>query len=104
MSEIPIEINSASGLIAIGVLLLLNGVLAMAETALAASRTYPAIHSINPARINHSNESVKFQIRRPNGEFAAGAGFWFPELLGANPHGFDFKGTDRDERTPGGKT
>jgi len=103
MSEIPIEINSG-GLIAIGILLLLNGVLARAKAALPVSRTYPAIHSINPARIKHSNESVKFQIRRPNGEFAAGAGFWFPGLLGTIPHGFGFRDTDRDERAPGGKT
>src|SRR6266498_969546 len=38
MSEIPIEINFTSGLIAIGVLLLFNGVLAMAETALLSVR------------------------------------------------------------------
>ena len=38
MSEIPIEINLTSGLITIGILLLLNGVLAMAETALLSVR------------------------------------------------------------------
>jgi len=38
MSEIPIEINFTSGLITIGILLLLNGVLAMAETALLSVR------------------------------------------------------------------
>jgi putative hemolysin len=38
MSEIPIETNFSGGLIAIGVLLLLNGVLAMAETALLSVR------------------------------------------------------------------
>ncbi len=38
MSEIPIQINLTPGLIAIGILLLLNGVLAMAETALLSSR------------------------------------------------------------------
>jgi putative hemolysin len=38
MSEIPIEINFTSGLISIAILLLLNGVLAMAETALLAAR------------------------------------------------------------------
>ncbi|MFT3896008.1 MAG: hemolysin family protein [Anaerolineales bacterium] len=38
MSEIPIQINLTSGLIAIGILLLLNGVLAMAETALLSVR------------------------------------------------------------------
>ncbi len=38
MSEIPLEINFTSGLIAIGVLLLFNGVLAMAETALLSVR------------------------------------------------------------------
>jgi putative hemolysin len=38
MSEIPIQINLTPGLIAIGILLLLNGVLAMAEAALLSSR------------------------------------------------------------------
>src|SRR5512147_585522 len=38
MSEIPIETNFSGGLIAIAVLLLLNGVLAMAETALLSVR------------------------------------------------------------------
>jgi putative hemolysin len=38
MSEIPIEINFTPGLITIGILLLLNGVLAMAETALLSVR------------------------------------------------------------------
>ena len=38
MSEIPIETNFSGGLIAIAVLLLLNGVLAMAETALLSAR------------------------------------------------------------------
>jgi len=38
MSEIPIEINITPGLITIGILLILNGVLAMAETALLSSR------------------------------------------------------------------
>jgi len=38
MSEIPIEINFTSGLITIGILLILNGVLAMAETALLSVR------------------------------------------------------------------
>jgi putative hemolysin len=38
MSEIPIEINITSGLVTIGILLLLNGVLAMAETALLSVR------------------------------------------------------------------
>ncbi|MCJ7433381.1 MAG: CNNM domain-containing protein, partial [Anaerolineales bacterium] len=38
MSEVPIEINFTSGLIAIAILLLLNGVLAMAETALLSVR------------------------------------------------------------------
>ena len=38
MSEIPIEINFTSGLITIAILLLLNGVLAMAETALLSVR------------------------------------------------------------------
>jgi putative hemolysin len=38
MSEIPVEINFTSGLIAIAVLLVLNGVLAMAETALLSVR------------------------------------------------------------------
>jgi putative hemolysin len=48
MSEIPIETNLNSGLIAIAVLLLLNGFLAMAETALL---------SVRKARLHHlSNE------------------------------------------------
>lgn len=38
MEEIPIEINLTPGLIAIAVLLLLNGILAMAETALLSTR------------------------------------------------------------------
>jgi putative hemolysin len=38
MSEIPIEINLTPGLITIGILLILNGILAMAETALLSSR------------------------------------------------------------------
>ena len=38
MEEIPLEINLTPGLITIGVLLILNGVLAMAETALLSSR------------------------------------------------------------------
>jgi putative hemolysin len=38
MSEVPIEINITPGLITIGVLLILNGILAMAETALLSSR------------------------------------------------------------------
>ena len=38
MSEIPIEVNFTSGLVAIAILLLLNGVLAMAETALLSAR------------------------------------------------------------------
>jgi len=38
MSEIPIEINFTSGLIIIGILLLLNGILAMAEAALLSVR------------------------------------------------------------------
>ena len=52
MSEIPIEINLTSGLIAIGILLLLNGVLAMAETALL---------SVRKARLQ--NESNKGDAR-----------------------------------------
>jgi len=51
MSEIPIEINLTSGLITIGILLLLNGVLAMAETALL---------SVRKARLqNESNKGDK---------------------------------------------
>ena len=38
MSEIPIEINLTSGLITITILLVLNGILAMAETALLSVR------------------------------------------------------------------
>src|SRR5512138_1958687 len=38
MSEIPIETNLTPGLITIGILLVLNGILAMAETALLSSR------------------------------------------------------------------
>jgi putative hemolysin len=52
MSEIPIEINLTSGLIAIAILLLLNGVLAMAETALL---------SVRKARLQ--NESNKGNVR-----------------------------------------
>ena len=51
MSEIPIEINFTYGLITIGILLLLNGVLAMAETALL---------SVRKARLqNESNKGDK---------------------------------------------
>ena len=46
MEEIPIEIDLNAGLIAIGVLLLLNGVLAMAETALL---------SVRKARLHHQH-------------------------------------------------
>ena len=38
MSEIPIEINFTPGLVTIAILIILNGVLAMAETALLSSR------------------------------------------------------------------
>lgn len=48
MSEIPIEIDFNTGLIAIAILLLLNGVLAMAETALL---------SVRKARLHHQNSS-----------------------------------------------
>jgi putative hemolysin len=47
MSEIPIEINLAPGLIAIGILLILNGVLAMAETALLSARKARLQNTIN---------------------------------------------------------
>ena len=51
MSEIPLEINFTNGLIAIAILLLLNGVLAMAETALL---------SVRKARLqNQSNKGNK---------------------------------------------
>ena len=51
MSEIPLETDFSAGLIAIAVLLLLNGVLAMAETALL---------SVRKARLHHqSNEGNK---------------------------------------------
>ena len=51
MSEIPLEINFTSGLISIAILLLLNGVLAMAETALL---------SVRKARLqNQSNKGNK---------------------------------------------
>jgi putative hemolysin len=51
MSEIPIQVNLTSGLIAIGILLLFNGVLAMAETALL---------SVRKARLqNQSNKGDK---------------------------------------------
>jgi len=38
MSEIPIEINLTTGLIAIAILIVFNGLLAMAETALLSAR------------------------------------------------------------------
>ncbi len=51
MSEIPLQVNFTSGLIAIGVLLLVNGVLAMAEAALL---------SVRKARLqNQSNKGDK---------------------------------------------
>lgn len=52
MSEIPIEINFTSGLLSICILLLLNGVLAMAETALL---------SVRKARLQ--NQSNKGDVR-----------------------------------------
>jgi putative hemolysin len=55
MSEIPIEINFTSGLLAIAVLLLINGVLAMAETALL---------SVRKARLQ--NQSNKGDARAGN--------------------------------------
>src|SRR5919109_769700 len=45
--EIPIEINFTPGLIAIGVLLVLNGILAMAETALLSARKARLQNAIN---------------------------------------------------------
>ena len=47
MSEIPIEINLTPGLITIGILLILNGVLAMAETALLSARKARLQNAIN---------------------------------------------------------
>ena len=47
MSEIPIEINLTPGLIAIGILLIFNGLLAMAETALLSARKARLQNSIN---------------------------------------------------------
>ncbi len=52
MSEIPLEIDFTSGLIAIGVLIIVNGLMAMAETALLSSRK---------ARLQ--NESNKGNVR-----------------------------------------
>jgi len=52
MSEIPIQINITSGLITIAILLVLNGVLAMAETALLSVR-----------RVRLQNDSNKGDIR-----------------------------------------
>jgi putative hemolysin len=45
--EIPLQINLTSGLIAIGILLILNGVLAMAETALLSARKARLQNAIN---------------------------------------------------------
>jgi putative hemolysin len=47
MSEIPIEINLTPGLITIGILLILNGVLAMAETALLSARKARLQNAVN---------------------------------------------------------
>lgn len=47
MEEIPLEINLTPGLIAIAVLLLLNGVLAMAETALLSTRKARLQNALN---------------------------------------------------------
>jgi magnesium and cobalt exporter, CNNM family len=47
MSEIPIQINLTPGLIIIGVLLILNGVLAMAETALLSARKARLQNAVN---------------------------------------------------------
>jgi putative hemolysin len=47
MSEIPIQINLTPGLITIGVLLILNGVLAMAETALLSARKARLQNAVN---------------------------------------------------------
>jgi len=47
MSEIPIEINITSGLVTIGILLILNAVLAMAETALLSARKARLQNEVN---------------------------------------------------------
>lgn len=47
MSEIPIEINFTSGLIAFAILLMLHGILAMAETALVSARRARLQNEIN---------------------------------------------------------
>ena len=47
MSEIPLEINITSGLVTIGILLVLNAVLAMAEVALISARKARLQNEIN---------------------------------------------------------
>jgi len=47
MSEIPIEINITSGLVIIGILLVLNAILAMAETALLSARKARLQNEVN---------------------------------------------------------
>jgi len=64
MSEIPIEINFSSGLIAIGILLLLNGVLAMAETALLSVRKAKLQNESNKGDARAT--SVLKLIEKPN--------------------------------------
>lgn|SRR5574341_897277 len=64
MPEIPIEINLTPGLIAIGILLILNGVLAMAETALLSARKARLQNASNQG--NKSADIALRLIENPN--------------------------------------
>ena len=64
MSEIPIETNFNAGLIAIAILLLLNGFLAMAETALLSVRKARLHHQSNEGNIRAG--AVLKLIENPN--------------------------------------
>ena len=64
MSEIPIQINITSGLITIAILLVLNGVLAMAETALLSVRKVRLQNDSNKGDVRA--ETVLKLIENPN--------------------------------------
>src|SRR5688500_13951941 len=64
MSEIPLEINLTPGLITIGILLILNGLLAMAETALLSARKARLQNAINKG--NTRVETALRLMENPN--------------------------------------
>ncbi len=64
MSEIPIEINFTSGLVTIGILLVLNAVLAMAEVAFISSRKARLQNEIDKG--NKRAEAALKLVENPN--------------------------------------